>query len=94
MPINWEELEAELPDIINDAADQTDNTLASRVSSLITMTDEEIKQLFPTAADIEKLTKLMKIVKSAEDRNTKINNIINNAESLGSTILTLISKFA
>ena len=57
-------------------------------------TDEEVKELFPKPADTKKLAELMKIVKSAEDRNTKINNIVANAEEFGGVVLTLLGKFA
>jgi len=36
----------------------------------------------------------MKIVKSAEDRNNKINKIISNAKELAGTVLTVLEKFA
>jgi hypothetical protein len=36
----------------------------------------------------------MRIVKSAEDRNTKINNIVSNAEECAGIMLSLIEKFA
>jgi hypothetical protein len=58
------------------------------------MTDEEVQELFPDPADVKKLAKLMKIVQSAEARNTKINNIVSNAEEFGGIILTLLAKFA
>ena len=94
MPVNWEEFERDLDSIIERGATRADERLATRISSITRMTDDEVKELFPEPADIQKLAKLMKIVKSAEDRNTKINNIISNAEEFGGIVLTLLEKFA
>ncbi len=94
MPIDWDEFESDLNDTIDNAADRTDTKLASRISSITRMTDEEIEELFPKPADVKKLVKLMKIVKSAEDRNSKINKIISNVEELAGTVLTVLEKFA
>ena len=93
MPIDWDEFENEIDGIIN-KADHTDTKLASRISSIKNITDEEIEELFPKPADVKKLVKLMKIVKAAEDRNNKINKIISNVEELAGTVLTVLTKFA
>lgn len=94
MPVNWDEFDAEIDDVIEASAAATDEQLASRVSSLTRMTDEEILELFPEQGDVKNLAALMKIVKSAEARNDKINKIVANAEQFGGVMLTLISKFA
>jgi len=93
MPIDWEKFDRELPSIIEDSAEKTDQRLASRISSITRMTDDEVQELFPEPADVKKLSNLMKIVKSAEARNTKINNIVSNAEEFAGVILTLLTKF-
>jgi len=94
MPINWGEFNKDLDSIIKKSADKTDTRLASKISSITRMTDEEVKELFPKPADIQKLAKLMQIVKSSEDRNTKVNNIMNNTEEFAGIILTLLEKFS
>ncbi len=94
MPINWDEFDNEIDDIIAESADETDQKLASKISSITRMTDDEVKELFPVPADAKKLTELMKVVKSSEDRNNKINKIVANAEEFGGIVLTLLSKFA
>lgn len=91
MSETWEDINFD--EITEDAAKKTDDELASKISSLTRMTDDEVKKLFPQTADVEKLKKLMQIVNSAEDRNNKINNIIANTEELGGVILTLVTKF-
>ena len=56
------------------SANATDEKLASRISSVTRMMDEEVQKLFPDSSDVEKLIELMKIVKSSQRRNTKIKN--------------------
>jgi len=94
MPVNWEEFDSEIDSIIDKSAAETDDRLASRISSITRMTDDEVKELFPNSADVKKLTELMKIVKSSEDRNNKINRIVSNAEEFGGIVLSLLQKFA
>ena len=94
MPINWDEFDNEIDNIIAESADETDQKLASKISSMTRMTDDEVKELFPDAADVKKLAELMKVVKSSENRNNKINKIVDNAEEFGGIVLTLLSKFA
>jgi hypothetical protein len=93
MPVNWDEFDGEIDSIIEESADATDDRLASRISSITRMTDEEVQELFPNPADAKKLTELMKIVKSSEDRNNKINRIVSNAEEFGGIVLTILQKF-
>lgn len=94
MPINWDEFDRDIGDIIEESANRTDEQLASRISSITRMTDDEVKELFPDPADVKKLVDLMKIVKSADDRNNKINKIVSNAENFGGVVLSLLTKFA
>ena len=93
MAINWDQFESDLDEIIESGAERADERLASKISSVTRMTDEEIKELFPKPADAKLLTELMKVVKSSEDRNTKINNIVNNSEKFAGVVLTLLAKF-
>ncbi|GAA58601.1 hypothetical protein P20652_0458 [Pseudoalteromonas sp. BSi20652] len=94
MTINWDEFDSEIDLIIENSAEATDEKLASSISSITRMTDEEVKELFPSSADVKKLTELMKIVKSSQNRNEKINNIVAKSEELGGVILSLLQKFA
>ena len=93
MAINWDEFDNEIDELIEQSANETDEQLASRISSLTKMTDEEVQELFPNPADAKKLVQLMKIVKSSEDRNTKINNIVSNAQEFSGVMLTLLGKY-
>ncbi len=93
MAIDWDKFDKEIDAIIEEAANATDIKLASKISSVTRLTDDEIIELFPAPADVKKLKELIKAVKSAEDRNTKINNIIANIDEFSGTIVTLLGKF-
>ncbi|MCT7359577.1 hypothetical protein NYR02_11125 [Thalassolituus sp. 59MF3M-4] len=93
MPINWEQLDSDIDTAIANGATATDDKLASGISSITRMTDDEIKELFPESADAKKLSDLMKIVKSSEERSAKITKIVSNAEEFGGVVLTLLQKF-
>ena len=92
MPINWEEFDESLDQAITESVDAVDTKLASHISSITRLTDDEINELFPEPADLKKLSELLKIVKSAETRNKKVNSIINNAEEFSDVIFTLVDK--
>jgi len=94
MAIDWEQFDKDVDQAVEQAAQKTDEKLATRISSVTRLTDEEIMGLFPDPADVKKLKDLMKVVKSAEDRNMKINRIVANAEEFGGIVLTLLNKFA
>lgn len=93
MPINWDQFDSDVNTAIASASTQTDDKLASQISSITRMTDAEIKELFPSPADVQTLANLMKIVKSSADRNTQINQIVANSQQFGGVILTLLQKF-
>ena len=94
MPINWTEFDREIDSIIEESVIDADKRLATKIASISRLTDEEVKELFPEPSDIKKLVKLMKIVNSAESKNTKINKIVSETEELGTILLSLLSKFA
>jgi hypothetical protein len=48
MPVNWDEFEHDLDSIIDGGARRADERLASRISSVTRMTDDEVKQYFPS----------------------------------------------
>ncbi|HLA89716.1 MAG TPA: hypothetical protein VJL28_04705 [Gemmatimonadaceae bacterium] len=89
-PIDWTAIDA----AIAGAAARTDDALASRISSITRLTDDEVKQLFPKPADVEKLAELMKIVKGATSETEKINALVAKADRLAGTALTLLGHFA
>ncbi|MCE9685477.1 MULTISPECIES: hypothetical protein [Shewanella] len=92
MPVNLDDLD--IDKAIADSAAKADAKLAPQITSLTGMTDAEVQQLFPEPADVQKLNELMNIVKSSASENTKVNQIVANAESFGGIVLKLLSKFA
>lgn len=94
MPIDFDKLNKDLDIAITEGAGAVDKKLAIKIVSITQMTEDEKKELFPEPADTKKLAELMKIVQSAQDRNTKINKIVSNAEDFGGIVLTLLTKFA
>lgn len=94
MPVDWDKFDSEIDAIIEQSAIKTDEKLASKISSITRMTDDEVQELFPDPTDVKKLARLMSIVKSAEDRNTKVGKIVTNAEEFGGIVLSLLTKFA
>ena len=93
MPVDWDQFESDLDSIIDSGAKRADNRLASQISSVTRMTDDEVKELFPEPADARKLAGLMKIVKGADSRNDKITTIVKNAEEFAGIIITLLEKY-
>lgn len=94
MAIDWEKFDKEADEAIIAAHLRTDARLASVMSSVTRMTDDEIQDLFPKPTDVQKLKELIKSVKSADEQSTKINNIIANSEKFAGIIVTLLAKFA
>ncbi|MFT5116504.1 MAG: hypothetical protein ACI9NY_000023 [Kiritimatiellia bacterium] len=93
MAINWDNFSQVVDAAIEQSIADTDDQLASKISSLTRMTDDEVETLFPQPADVKKLIELMKIVKSSESHNVKVNRIVANAEDFGGVMLTLLNKF-
>ena len=92
MAIDWDQFDIDVEQAAERSAHATDQILASKISSLTSMTDSEVKELLPAPADVKALGKLLKVVQSATDRNTKINQIVNNAEEFAGVVLALTKK--
>lgn len=87
---NWRNLD--MKSISKRAGKKTDEDLAAKILDLRAPTEEEIKSFFPTKTDREAVTELLKIVKSAEDRNTKITRIMENSEKFVGVMTKLVGK--
>ncbi len=94
MAIDWDKFQNEVGGMVDNAGRRTDDRLASQISSITRLTDDEIKQLFPDPADVKKLAELMQIVKAAGSRNDKLNRLVANIENYGGVLLTLLGKVA
>jgi len=94
MPIDWNSFNDDIDTAVAQSGTRTDDQLASKISSVTRLTDDEIKQMFPDPADVKKLAELMQIVKSATDKNAKVNQLVANSETFASIIIPLLEKFA
>ncbi|MBI4548533.1 MAG: hypothetical protein HY707_11160 [Ignavibacteriae bacterium] len=72
------------------AARKTDAELASEISSLTRLKDDEINALFPTKPDKEKLLKLLDIVNAATDENNKILELKTNIEDVAGAVVKIV----
>ena len=87
---DWDKLIADIPQITANAAVETNEELASRISSLLAFKEDDINKLVPEPKDKEKLITLMQIVKSAENSNDKISKIVDNIDNLGGVLLKVL----
>ena len=94
MAVDWEKFRSEVNDIVDEAADKIDEQLAGRISSVTSLTDDEIQEICPESSDKKKLADLMAIVKSADEENEKIDRIMTGAKEFGTIVLSLLGKFA
>lgn len=62
------------------------------ISSMTRLTYDEVQELCPNPSDAKKLEDLLKIVKSSQSSNDKINDIAVNIEKFGSILITLLDK--
>ena len=92
MPINWKNFDENLDRAITESVYAVDTKLAAHISSITRLTDDEVNELFPKPDDLKKLADLLKIVKSAEDRNDKVSAIVKNSEDFAGIVLTLLTK--
>jgi hypothetical protein len=76
--------------ILKNSAEKTDKEFVSDISSLTSLSDDEINSLFPQRSDQEKLLKLLAIVQGATDENEMINKLKMNLDELAGTALKLI----
>ena len=77
-------------DALEEAARKTDAELASEISSLTRLKDDEINALFPEKPDKEKLIKLLEIVNAATDENKKILELKKNIENVAGAVVKIV----
>lgn len=77
-------------DIAAEVANKTNEDLASEISSLTHLKDNEINKLAPAKQDKEKLLQLLEIVNSATSENEKAVKLKENIESLAVTAIKLV----
>jgi len=90
MTFDWEAIDQ----AIDDASRKTDDALASRLSSMTSLNDQEIKQLFPTQGDVQAVAKLMAIVSATTAENERVNSLVSNIQQLAPVALRLLKLLA
>jgi hypothetical protein len=81
-------------DILKASVEKTNNQLASEISSLTRLTDAQIKSVCPARVDKESLLRLLEIVNSATEENTKIKQLKDNIETLAGTVIKVLRVLA
>ena len=90
--IDWENFRKKVRKASDEAVQETNEKLAGDMSSLVTLTQGEIQDIFPEKSDKEDFAELMKIVKSNTSQNQKITSIVQNSEKFGKVMISLLSK--
>lgn len=89
----WSDLEERIGGLVDQAADETDEELATEMSSITKLTNEEVKELFPKPSDAQKLFELIRLVNEDTERNEKVNELVANSERFADIVITLVSRF-
>lgn len=90
--IDWEEFRKKVKKASDESVRETNQKLAGEMSSLVTLTQSEVQDIFPEKSDKEDFSELMKIVKSHTSQNQKITAIVQNSEKFGKVMISLLSK--
>ncbi|MBT8183405.1 MAG: hypothetical protein KJN76_01085 [Eudoraea sp.] len=88
----WEDLENRIGGLVDEAAEETDEELATEMSSITRLTRVEVKELFPKKADAQKLFELIRLVNEDTEKNEKINKLVANSEKFADIVITLVSR--
>ena len=76
------------------AAGRTDRALAGELARVTRLSEDEIAELFPEAADAERLGELMSVVRSSAARHERVNALVRDAERFGDVTLSLLERLA
>jgi hypothetical protein len=74
------------------ASRQATETLAGAEGKLQTVTWDGLKKMLPSPTDQQHLTDLMNIVNAATDHNEKVASLTANISTLGSIVVTVLSR--
>jgi hypothetical protein len=85
MDATWEEIRKR-------AKKQTDDTFASKISSLTRLTDDEIKAITPSALDKERFATLLGIVADGAKSNNEKADAIRKIDGLAEIAVPLLLK--
>jgi hypothetical protein len=85
---DWRDLELR----VKLAAERTDARLASRVSSLTSLTDAEVQAILPTQGDVASYARLMAIVTASTDEMVKVQQLKDNIGQFAGVIVKVFSS--
>lgn len=92
MSIDWNSFSKDVDQAIEESVAETNDNLASQLSSLTSLKDSDVRAMFPQTENLRSCVKLMEIVNSSKDDNEKVNDIMNNAETFAKVTLKLLEK--
>ncbi|QOI95894.1 hypothetical protein [Aeromonas salmonicida] len=92
MSIDWDSFSKDVDQAIEESVAETNDSLASQLSSLTSLKDSDVKAMFPQTENLRSCVNLMEIVNSNKDDNEKINEIMNNTEAFAKVTLRLLEK--
>ena len=93
MAVNWEKYEFVIDEAMISGAEKADEIIKRKSLGYLPLTEEELEDVIPKSADAKHLAELMKIVKSAESDNEKINKIFEESTKFGQIVLKLLGRF-
>lgn len=76
--------------VAREAANTTNARLDEQLSSLSRLTDGQLRSLFPSKADKQRLAELMAIVAEATAENEKVVQLKRNIDQLAGTVVRLV----
>jgi len=85
-------MDPEWNDILTKASSDTHDAYAGKVSSLTSLTDDEVKEITPTPADRERFAKLIGIVADATKQNNEKADAIRNTAGLVEMAVDVVGK--
>lgn len=77
-----------------DAANATDEELAPRIAMVSHLSEDDVRKLFPTRSDQEKLSQLMEIVRKTTSDNERTNALVANIKELAPAVVKLLRHLA
>ncbi len=92
MPVNMDELDDVLDESMEAAAGRTDLYLSMKIAEKTRLTPDEIRRLCPAPADMDRLDRLVAIVREEGDRRARARRFAEGAEDFGGIALELLRK--
>ena len=78
----------------SEEARETNAKFSAEIARLTSLTSSDVKRLFPTKIDKERLVELMTIVRAATARNERAAQLEKNIQTLSSSVVRLLEFLA